>query len=68
MVVGQPLIKGVDKPFDRCYISKQKRNPFPSRANYLVDEPLELVHGDLCGLIKPTTPGGKTLFLLLVDD
>jgi transposase InsO family protein len=27
-----------------------------------------MVHGDLCGLIKPTTPGGKKLFLLLVDD
>jgi hypothetical protein len=67
-VVGQPPIKGVNKPYDRCYISKQKRNPFPSQANYRADEPLELVHSDLCGLIKATTPGGKTLFLLLVDD
>ena len=26
------------------------------------------MHGDICGPIKPVTPGGKTLFLLLVDD
>jgi transposase InsO family protein len=26
------------------------------------------VHGDLCGLIAPMTPGGKKYFLLLVDD
>ena len=26
------------------------------------------MHGDICGPIKPATPGGKTLFLLLVDD
>ena len=31
-------------------------------------EPLELVHGDICGPMKLATPGGKTLFLLLVDD
>jgi transposase InsO family protein len=42
--------------------------PFPTKANYRVGKALELVHGDLCGLIKPATPGGKTLFLLMVDD
>ena len=26
------------------------------------------MHGDICGPIKPATSGGKTLFLLLVDD
>jgi hypothetical protein len=26
------------------------------------------MHGDLCGPIKPSTLGGKSLFLLLVDD
>ena len=43
-------------------------HPFPSRTSYCADEPLELVHGDIYGPIKPTTPGGKTLLLLLVDD
>ena len=26
------------------------------------------MHADLCGPITPTTPGGKRLFLLVVDD
>jgi transposase InsO family protein len=29
---------------------------------------MEIVHGDLCGSVKPTTPGGRCYFLLLVDD
>ena len=29
---------------------------------------MELVHGDLCGPIAPSTPGGRRYFLLLVDD
>ena len=30
--------------------------------------PLDLVHMDLCGPIKPSTLGGKSYFLLIVDD
>jgi transposase InsO family protein len=26
------------------------------------------VHGDVCGLVTPATPGGRRYFLLLVDD
>ena len=46
----------------------QRRTPFQSQASYHTGELLELVHGDICGTIKLATPGGKTLFLLLVDD
>ena len=68
LVHGLPEIKGVNKLCDGCLIGKQRRTPFPSRTAYRADEPLELVHGDICGPIKPATPGGKSLFLLLVDD
>jgi hypothetical protein len=33
-----------------------------------MQDPLELVHGDLCGPISPATPSGRRYFLLLVDD
>jgi hypothetical protein len=33
-----------------------------------VQEPLELMHGNLCGPVMPVTPGGRRFFLLLVDD
>jgi transposase InsO family protein len=26
------------------------------------------MHGDLCGLVTPATPGGRCYFLLLIDD
>ena len=26
------------------------------------------MHGNLCGLVMPATPGGRLFFLLLVDD
>ena len=68
MVHGLSAIKGVNKLCDGCLIGKQRRTPFPSRTSYRTDELLELVHGDICGPIKPATPGGKSLFLLLVDD
>jgi hypothetical protein len=47
---------------------KQRRTPFPKKANFRVEELLELVHGDLCGPITSATHGGRRFFLLLVDD
>ena len=53
---------------DTCVITKHRRAPFSSEAQYRAQDPLELVHGDLCGPISPATPGGRRYFLLLVDD
>ena len=41
---------------------------FPKATKYHAVDALELVHGDLCGPITPTTDGGRRHFLLLVDD
>ena len=68
MVHGLPTIEGVNRLCDGCLIGKQRHTPFPSQASYHTDEPLELVHSDICGPIKPVDPSSKTLFLLLVDD
>ena len=65
---GLPAIKGMNKLCDRCLIGKQRRTLFLSQASYRAGEPLKLVHDNICGPIKPATPGCKTLFLLLVDD
>ncbi|WVZ83401.1 hypothetical protein U9M48_030555 [Paspalum notatum var. saurae] len=51
-----------------CLAGKQRRLPFPSKAKYRAQNKLELVHGDICGLMTPTTPSGNKYFLLLVDD
>jgi hypothetical protein len=68
MVNGLPLIDRVSKLCDSCLAGKQRRAPFPKKANFRAEELLELVHGDLCGPITPATHGGRRFFLLLVDD
>jgi transposase InsO family protein len=48
--------------------TKQRWLPFPQQSSFRAKEQLNLVHGDLCGLVTPATPGGRHYFLLLVDD
>jgi transposase InsO family protein len=68
MVRGLPAIDHVGQFCDTCVITKHRCTPFPAEAQYRAQDPLELVHGDLCGLISPATPSGRRYFLLLVDD
>jgi hypothetical protein len=42
-----------------CIVDKHRRTPFSAAARFRATEPLELVHGDLCGPITPATHGGK---------
>ena len=51
-----------------CLMSKQTRHPFPHQSSFRVKQVLDLIHGDLCGPILPSTMGGNKYFLLLVDD
>jgi hypothetical protein len=47
---------------------EQRRTSFPAKAEYQVEQRLELVHSDLYGPISPATPRGNKYFLLLVHD
>jgi hypothetical protein len=44
---------------DTCIITKQRRALFMAKAKYRAEVELDLVHGDLCGSIMPTTPGSR---------
>jgi hypothetical protein len=68
MVKGLPEIDHIEQVCEDCVLAKQKRAPFPQAAKFRTKDQLELVHGDLCGLITPPTPAGNAYFLLLVDD
>ena len=68
MVTGLPHIEHVGELCDSCLARKQRRLSFPKMAKYHAAETLELVHGDLYGLIMPMTPDGRKYFILLVDD
>ena len=64
LVEGLPVIK---VPKD-CVAGKHHRAPFPKALSYQTSEPLEIVHGDICGPITPPTLGGSRYFLLIIDD
>jgi hypothetical protein len=68
MVDDMPLIDKLEEFCDGCALSKQTRHSFPHVAKFRADSPLDLFHIDLCGQIRPRTPGGKSYFLLIVDD
>jgi hypothetical protein len=68
MVHGLPPISHTEQFCDTCVLAKHRHGVFPKQSKYCADKALELVHGDLCGPIKPATPDGRCYFLLLVDD
>lgn len=68
MVYGLPKLKQPAKKCEGCLMSKQTRQSFPSQANFQANKVLELIHGDICGPISPSTPAGNRYFFLLVDD
>jgi transposase InsO family protein len=68
LVKGLPHIDHVDQVCDSCLAGKQRRATLPTVDKFHAEEKLELVHGDLCGPVTPTTPRGKRYFFLLVDD
>jgi hypothetical protein len=58
----------VEHIYEACLAGKHQRTPFPHQALWSTIEPLELMHGNICGPITPVTPSGNHYFLLLVDD
>jgi hypothetical protein len=68
MVEGMLVIRRVEQVCDGCASGKQHRTPFPKTSAYRASTRLELVHADLCGQVSPPTRGGKSFFLLIVDD
>ena len=68
MVGGVPLIDHPDQVCQSCLAAKQTRCNFPHVSRWRADEPLELLHIDLCGPITPETASGCKYFILIVDD
>jgi len=68
MAAGVPSITHPNQLCHACLAAKQARGPFPVMAQYRAEEPLELLHIDLCGPISPSTAAGNKYFMLLVDD
>jgi gag-polypeptide of LTR copia-type/Integrase core domain/GAG-pre-integrase domain/Zinc knuckle len=54
---------------DGCTAGKQKRLSHPVKdVDYRSSQPLDLIHIDLCGPIKPQSLGGQKYIFVLIDD
>jgi hypothetical protein len=63
-----PILSWVDQVCEACLAEKHRRTSFPHQALPQATEPLEIVHGDLCGPITLVTLSGNHYFLMLIDD
>lgn len=68
MVKGLPKIDQPKGICNGCLMAKQVRKSLSFQSKFSTKHALELVHGDLCGPIMPSTTAGNRYFLLLVDD
>ncbi|KAJ7959769.1 Retrovirus-related Pol polyprotein from transposon TNT 1-94 [Quillaja saponaria] len=67
MVYGLPFIDHPNQLCEACLIGKHARKSFPKEATRAT-EPLQLIHTDVCGPIKPCSFGKNHYFLLFIDD
>nr|GFA38400.1 zinc finger, CCHC-type [Tanacetum cinerariifolium] len=68
LVDGIPRINHAGQVCNACLLGKHSRTPFLNQAKFRSKNPLDLVYGDLCGPINPTTHSDKKFIFLLVDD
>ncbi|KAL8171000.1 hypothetical protein V2J09_022804 [Rumex salicifolius] len=68
MVRGIPSIQHPEQLCEGFLLGKQFRRSFPNEAESRAKKPLELIHTDVCGPIKPSSLGKSNYFLLLIDD
>ncbi|CAA7041401.1 unnamed protein product [Microthlaspi erraticum] len=68
LVLGVPELKVENKVCDSCLMGKQTRQVFSQASSYRATKVLELVHGDLCGPITPSTTAENKYIFVLIDD
>ncbi|KAL1207757.1 Retrovirus-related Pol polyprotein from transposon TNT 1-94 [Cardamine amara subsp. amara] len=68
LVQGLPQVKFEKEICSSCLFGKQTRQTFPQATSYRASTILELVHGDLCGPITPSTVAGNRFIFVLIDD
>ena len=68
MFHGLPSIEPLKKTCESCIFAKQHREKFPVGKSYRENNPLEIVHSDLCEPMQTTSLSGKLYFLTFIDD
>nr|GEX15370.1 retrovirus-related Pol polyprotein from transposon TNT 1-94 [Tanacetum cinerariifolium] len=69
VVIGFPKLKYVkDQLCSSCEVSKAKRSSFKTKTVPSSKERLNLLHMDLCGLIRVASINGKKYIMVIVDE
>lgn len=68
MVDGMPLLNIPEKLCEACMVGKQHVQSIPKQSSWRASKPLQLVHSDLCGPIKPASNSNKRYFISFIDD
>ena len=68
MVRGLPNFRFSDHLCKNCVARKHNRIAPPNESKYRASKKLQLIHGDICGPLRPSTEGGRRYYFLLVDD
>ena len=68
MVRGLPSINHPNQLCEGCLLGKQFRKSFPKESKSIAQKPLELIHTDVCGPIKPSSLGKSNYFLFFIND
>ena len=68
MVRGLSSIENPNQFCKGCLLSNQSRKSFPKEASTRATKPLQLVHADVSGPIRPSSLGKSNYFLLFIDD
>lgn len=68
LVLGMPHIDVEREICSSCLLGKQTRYVFPQTTTYRSSKKLELIYGDLCGPITPSTIGGNRYIFVFIGD
>lgn len=68
MVHGLPYLEEYNEVCEGCQYGKQHKESFLKKQAWRNTSLLELVHVDLCGLMKNESITGNKYFMLLVDN
>ncbi|GJZ69234.1 putative ribonuclease H-like domain-containing protein [Tanacetum coccineum] len=69
LVKGLPKLKYTkDHLCSACQMGKRKKESHPHKSEPSTNEKLQMLHMDLCGLIRVESINGKRYILVIVDD
>ena len=68
MLKGLPFIIHSNQLCEGCLVGKQFCKSFLKESTSRAYQPLQEIHVNVCGPIKPCSFGKKSYFLLFIDD